>query len=625
MIEQNLSTLRIHKLSQAQYDNAKANGNLEENAIYITPEDDSRIDEIEENLNLTSVSLRGHIDDKENPHDVGLDDLAGIEVSEDEVNSLKGINGNVQEQITTISTNVNNNKTETDQKFEEVDAALDAAGAYTDEQVAILKDDDKQLLADAKAYADQKVIDFAGGLDIYTKSQVDTLFTDKVGEKSVSTQIGEHNTNTESHGDIRNLIADLTTRLNALANSTDTDLDQMAELVDYIKANRDLIESVTTSKISVDAIVDNLTSVGVTNKPLSANQGAVLSNLINDLTDVINTHKTNVENEHATIRQEFANADSTLKTELNAAISGKVDKISGKSLSTNDYTTEEKNKLAGIAAGANAYTLPAATSSALGGVKIGYTATGKNYPVALDANGRMYVNVPWTDNNTTYTAATTTTDGLMSAADKSKLNGIATGANNYVHPTSSGYKHIPTGGGANQVLIWSADGTATWGYHYDRLFDTRDANKNPQWYYDNYAMQIVHEFKSTSVLGLSGETYCYLETIVPWNDATGGYPKQTAFVNNRKYTRVGTSTTTWGAWRTDMDTDTKVTNTLATTTKAYITGTTSASTNTGTQVFDTGVYLDTTAGRLAATSFKIGEGCNLIYDSTNKCVSFAFI
>ena len=51
------------------------------------------------------------------------------------------------------------------------------------------------------------------------------------------------------------------------------------------------------------------------------------------------------------------------------------------------------------------------------------------------------------------------------------------------------------------------------------------------------------------------------------------------------------------------DTNTKVTNTLATTTKAYVTGTTSSSTNTGTQVFDTGVYLDTTAGQLTATTF----------------------
>ena len=60
-----------------------------------------------------------------------------------------------------------------------------------------------------------------------------------------------------------------------------------------------------------------------------------------------------------------------------------------------------------------------------------------------------------------------------------------------------------------------------------------------------------------------------------------------------------------GDINTDTNTDTKVTNELKTTTKAYVTGTTSTTaTHTGTQIFDTGVYLDTTAGRLTATSFK---------------------
>lgn len=54
----------------------------------------------------------------------------------------------------------------------------------------------------------------------------------------------------------------------------------------------------------------------------------------------------------------------------------------------------------------------------------------------------------------------------------------------------------------------------------------------------------------------------------------------------------------WGA---DNNTDTKVTNTLSTTTKFYVTGTSSSSTNTGTQYFDTGVYVDTTAGKFVAT------------------------
>ena len=59
------------------------------------------------------------------------------------------------------------------------------------------------------------------------------------------------------------------------------------------------------------------------------------------------------------------------------------------------------------------------------------------------------------------------------------------------------------------------------------------------------------------------------------------------------------------------NTDTKVTNTLATTTKAYITGTTDATTNTGTQIFDTEVYLDTTAGTLVAKTFKTSTGIEI--------------
>lgn len=68
-----------------------------------------------------------------------------------------------------------------------------------------------------------------------------------------------------------------------------------------------------------------------------------------------------------------------------------------------------------------------------------------------------------TPTNTTYGDATTSAHGLMTAADKAKLNGIASNANNYSHPTSSGNKHIPAGGSSGQILRWSADGTATWG------------------------------------------------------------------------------------------------------------------------------------------------------------------
>lgn len=68
-----------------------------------------------------------------------------------------------------------------------------------------------------------------------------------------------------------------------------------------------------------------------------------------------------------------------------------------------------------------------------------------------------------TPTNTTYSDATQSAHGLMSAADKVKLDGVETNANNYVHPTTSGNKHIPSGGSSGQILRWSADGTAVWG------------------------------------------------------------------------------------------------------------------------------------------------------------------
>lgn len=86
--------------------------------------------------------------------------------------------------------------------------------------------------------------------------------------------------------------------------------------------------------------------------------------------------------------------------------------------------------------------IPQASSSALGGIKIGYSDNGKNYAVELDSSGKAYVNVPWTDTNTIYNVATTGANGLMSSSDKSKLDGIQAGADavSFSRSLSSGTK-----------------------------------------------------------------------------------------------------------------------------------------------------------------------------------------
>lgn len=117
-------------------------------------------------------------------------------------------------------------------------------------------------LASAKAYADQQIA--------------------AIPTPDVSGQIAAHNAATDAHGDIRLLVEGIATRLNALADSDDTTLDQLSEIVAYIKANKALIESVTTDKVSVSAIVDNLTT-NVSDQPLSAAQGVALKALIDAL------------------------------------------------------------------------------------------------------------------------------------------------------------------------------------------------------------------------------------------------------------------------------------------------------------------------------------------------------
>lgn len=88
-------------------------------------------------------------------------------------------------------------------------------------------------------------------------------------------------------------------------------------------------------------------------------------------------------------------------------------------------TTKDKVKLDGITPNANNYSLPLAANGTRGGIQLGYAANGRNYPVQLSGE-KAYVNVPWTDTNTTYGLATSTNDGLMSRADKTKIDSIDT-------------------------------------------------------------------------------------------------------------------------------------------------------------------------------------------------------
>ena len=96
---------------------------------------------------------------------------------------------------------------------------------------------------------------------------------------TATTLVSQHNTADDSHNDIRLELKAINDRLTSFFDSDDQTLDELSEIVAYITTNKKLIDSITTSKVSVADIIDNLTT-NVRNKPLSAAQGVVLKGLI---------------------------------------------------------------------------------------------------------------------------------------------------------------------------------------------------------------------------------------------------------------------------------------------------------------------------------------------------------
>ncbi len=209
-----------------------------------------------------------------------------------------------------------------------------------------------------------------------------------------------------------------------------------------------------------------------------------------------------------------------------------------------------------------------------------------------------------TPTDTKYGAATSSAAGLMSATDKAKLDGIANNANNYSHPTTSGNKHIPTGGSAGQILRWSADGTAVWGSDNNTTYSKFKGATSDAAGGDGLVPAPAKGAQGQFLRGdgtwatPTDHTYSTMTGASSSADGASGLVPKPAAGSQSKFLRGD------GTWAIPTDNNNAVTNTLNTTTKAYITGTTSATTNTGGQIFDTGVYLDTTAGTLTATTFK---------------------
>lgn len=148
---------------------------------------------------------------------------------------------------------------------------------------------------------------------------------------TASSEVSKHDVSKVSHNDIRLLITTLSNRLDTVLDSDDTTLDELSEIVTYIKSNKSLIDAITTSKVNVTDIVDDF-STNVVDKPLSAARGVALKALV----DALDTGKLN--------KSELPTAIETALAQAKA--SGKFDGEKGDKGDTYVLTDDDKADIA---------------------------------------------------------------------------------------------------------------------------------------------------------------------------------------------------------------------------------------------------------------------------------------
>lgn len=330
MITENLSTLQIHKLTQEQYDRAVEKGDIDPNALYLTPDEE-----------------------------IDLSPYATVEQVESKVPLTRTVNGKGLDSDITL---------------EPQDIGADTAGSA------------------AKAFSD-------------AKSHIATQLASMIGDKTVSEQISDAIASKSDTGHTHSYASSSSVggsaksaeKLNTNAGSSTQPIyfdDGVPVAMEYelhktVPANAKFTDTTYSAENGIALSGTTFSNSGVRSVATGSNNGTISVNTNGTSNDVAvkglgSAAYTNVDaydaSGSAASAQNAAKSytdtqistfvgDTPVSTQIANAVSDKVTQVSGKGLSTNDYTTAEKNKLAGIASGANAYTLPTASSSTLGGVK----------------------------------------------------------------------------------------------------------------------------------------------------------------------------------------------------------------------------------------------------------------
>lgn len=187
---------------------------------------------------------------------------------------------------------------------------------------------------------------------------------------------------TAIEGSIQEVADDLAQEILDRTQADTTINNNVSSLTNRVKVNEDKLTIINGNEATTGSIANAIKQAkSYTDTTVTAEQTRAENaeqKLTSDLASEVTRAKGAESANTTAIANEVERAtgvEETLNSNITQLQTQKVDKVEGKGLSTNDYTTPEKNKLAAIEAEANKYVLPAATASALGGVKIGSNIT----------------------------------------------------------------------------------------------------------------------------------------------------------------------------------------------------------------------------------------------------------
>lgn len=230
--------------------------------------------EYKDNAQEYSITTREYRDEAESAKNIALQASIDTGKVRDEVNRTKtqidGIADTIDNQLSDVTELAN--QVQADKEIVVNNTAITNTNVETTNNNVELTNQNKT--ATDEALANSRRINE----EVLTIKNEVMGFTENAS-RIVAENIATHNISSTAHDDIRQLIIGLNNKLNTVLDSDDSTLDQLSEIVNYIKDNRDLIETITTSKINVSDIIDNLTTTS-NNKPLSAKQGKILKDLI---------------------------------------------------------------------------------------------------------------------------------------------------------------------------------------------------------------------------------------------------------------------------------------------------------------------------------------------------------